>query len=171
VAEFPALPLFTDAYLADTEHLSDAEHGIYLKLLMVMWRSPNCRIPNDDDWIARRMRRTAAEVVKTVRPIISEFCQCDGNWITQKRLLKELEWCLSKRKQTSGAAKSRWEKEKHTSGRNAVSHNGRNAVSHDLRNAPYPTRPHQVRGLSEEGSKEDSEERSSGRPDFQNGEF
>jgi len=158
VAEFPALPLFTDAYLADTEHLSDAEHGIYLKILMIMWRSPNCRIPNDDVWIARRLRKTTAEVEKQVRPLLAEFCQSDGNWITQKRLLKELEWCLNKRKQTSGAAKSRWDKQKDIS--------ERNTASHRLRNAPYPTLPHPPRGFGNEEGKEDSESEASGLEDF-----
>ncbi len=48
MADFPALPLFTDAYLADCSHLSDAEHGRYLRLLMLVWLSPECRVPNDD---------------------------------------------------------------------------------------------------------------------------
>ena len=29
MARFPSLPLFVDAYLADTGHLTDAEHGRY----------------------------------------------------------------------------------------------------------------------------------------------
>src|SRR4051812_21801143 len=58
MAEFPALPLWTDAYLADCGHLSDAEHGRYFLLLMAMWRAPECRLPNDNDWLARRFRRS-----------------------------------------------------------------------------------------------------------------
>lgn len=38
MAEFPALPLWTDAYLADTAHLSYEEHGLYFHILMTMWR-------------------------------------------------------------------------------------------------------------------------------------
>jgi hypothetical protein len=42
MAEFPALPLWTDAYLGDTRHLSQSEHGAYLLLLITAWRTPNC---------------------------------------------------------------------------------------------------------------------------------
>ena len=33
----PAMPLFVDAY-ADTMHLTEAEDGVYMRLLMCMWR-------------------------------------------------------------------------------------------------------------------------------------
>ena len=45
MADFPALPLFTDAYLADCGYFSDAEHGRYLRLLMRLWQSPDCYLP------------------------------------------------------------------------------------------------------------------------------
>lgn len=32
MAEFPALPLWTDAYIGDTAHLTNEEHGVYLRL-------------------------------------------------------------------------------------------------------------------------------------------
>ena len=112
MAAFPSLPLFTDAYLADAGHLTDAEHGRYFLLLMQMWRTPECRLPNDDEWLARRFRRTVEQVRADLRPIISEFMQTDGNWITQKRLRKEWEWCRGHSKKQSDIAKSRWNKEK-----------------------------------------------------------
>lgn len=49
MADYAALPLFTDAYMADCSHLSDAEHGRYLLLLMLMWRSPGCRVALDGE--------------------------------------------------------------------------------------------------------------------------
>lgn len=111
MADFPALPLWTDAYLADTGHLTDQEHGIYLRLLMLMWRNPGCRLPNDDKWLARRF--TSVEYVQEhVRPLIEEFCSNDGNWITQKRLRREFEFCTSSSRKQRARAKSRWKKEK-----------------------------------------------------------
>ena len=126
MAEFPALPLWTDAYLADTAHLSDAENGLYIRLLILIWRSPLCRIPNDDSWLERRLGASLG-----IRPIIKEFCKCDGNWITQKRLLHEWKYVRAKSQQNSDAAKSRWRKEKDVS--------ERNADRHSERNAPTPT--------------------------------
>jgi hypothetical protein len=35
MSEFPCLPLFTDAFIADTGHLGAIETGAYLMLLMV----------------------------------------------------------------------------------------------------------------------------------------
>jgi uncharacterized protein YdaU (DUF1376 family) len=114
MAEFPSLPLFTDAYLADAGHLSDAEHGRYLLILMTMWRAPECRLPNDDEWLSRRFRRSVESVQSELRPIIAEFLQTNGNWLTQKRLRKEWEWCRRYSKNQSDRAKSRWDKEKDT---------------------------------------------------------
>jgi uncharacterized protein YdaU (DUF1376 family) len=110
VAEFPAFPVWTDAYAADTDHLSFVENGCYLKILFIMWRAPSQRIPNDDVWIARRLRCSAEEMVTLVRPLIAEFCQSDGNWITQKRLQKEWEYVQGISSKRRAAAQARWNK-------------------------------------------------------------
>ncbi len=56
MAEFPAMPLFTDAFIADTTHLTAAESGAYMMLLMCAWRRPNCDLPMDDKTLARITR-------------------------------------------------------------------------------------------------------------------
>lgn len=53
MAEFPALPIWTDAYLGDTRHLSAAQHGGYFLLLITAWRTHDCALPNDDKLLAR----------------------------------------------------------------------------------------------------------------------
>ena len=68
MAEFPSLPLFTDAYMRDCWHLSDAEHGRYLLLMILIWQSPQCRIPNDPDWIARRLKRSREDYDRDIAP-------------------------------------------------------------------------------------------------------
>lgn len=139
MADFAALPFFTDAYLADTDHLTFEEHGVYLRLLMLMWRTPHCRLPNDFKWISRRLRCDEDIFAKLVQPIIEEFCSSSGNWITQKRLSKEFEYVQSRRKQQSGRAKSRWEKGKDTCGNDATPHTSGNATPHRSGNAPSPS--------------------------------
>jgi uncharacterized protein YdaU (DUF1376 family) len=83
VAELPFLPIATDAYLADCDHLTDAEHGPYFLMLMALWRAPGQWLPNDNKWLARKFRRSVQAIEKEYRPLIAEFCDCNGNWITQ----------------------------------------------------------------------------------------
>lgn len=131
MADFSALPLFTDAFLADTSHLSDAECGLYLRLLMTIWRSPGCRVPNDEAWLAKRFQRSVEACRIEVIPLVKEFCNSDGNWITQKRLSREFEYVKSHSKKQSDRAKSRWERDKN--------HAGGYAEPHAPGNAPTPT--------------------------------
>jgi uncharacterized protein YdaU (DUF1376 family) len=134
MADYPAMPLFTDAYLADTTHLTDAEHGLYLRLLMIMWRSPGCRIPNEPQWIARRLNKTMEEYDLLVRPIVDEFLISSGNWLTQKRLSKEYDFVRGYSKKQSDRAKSRWNKEK-----SACQTDERHQSGIPSGNAPTPT--------------------------------
>lgn len=119
MAEFPALPMWTDAYLADCDHLTDAEHGRYFLMLQHMWRAPNRRLPNDDVWLARKFRRTVEEVQSQLRPLIAEFFKTDGNWLFHKRLEREWERLSEQSRKQSERAKSRWDKEKSSSRGNA----------------------------------------------------
>lgn len=112
MAEFPALPLFTDAYLADTTHLSEVEHGRYFLMLVHLWRMPNKRFPNDNKWLARKFSKTVEEVETDLRPLISEFFKVDGNCIWHKRIDKEFAHCRGVSGKRSDAAKARWGKEK-----------------------------------------------------------
>ena len=112
MAEFPALPIWTDAYMLDCGHLTDAEHGRYFLLLMLIWRSPECRIPNEPEWVSRKLKRTLAEYESDILPLINEFCKNTGNWITQKRLSKEFLYLQKKSKSQSDKANLRWTKEK-----------------------------------------------------------
>lgn len=122
MAKFSSLPLFTDSWLADTAHLSRIERGLYMDLLVLCWRTPGCKVPNDREWISRRLRLDASES-EALETIIKEFMTSTGNYLYQKRLKKEFEYVLAKSEKNSVAAKSRWNKE--------------NAVC--KRNAPTPT--------------------------------
>src|SRR5262249_39204695 len=61
MAKFPMLPLYTDAFIADTLHLDPAEVGAYMLMLMAAWRTPDCSLPNDDA-ILRKITRMDARV-------------------------------------------------------------------------------------------------------------
>ena len=112
MADFPALPLWTDAYLADTIHLTEEQHGIYMLLLMHCWRAPNCRIPDDDGWIALRFKRPVEWVREHARPIVKEFFISHDAMLSQKRLSKEFKYITSSHLKRVSAAKRRWDKEK-----------------------------------------------------------
>lgn len=88
MAEFPVLPLFTDAYLGDTRHLSTIEHGAYLLLLITAWRTPQCRLPDDDKLLARYAGLTGAQW-RRMRSTIEDFFHVDKGWWTQRRLTDE----------------------------------------------------------------------------------
>lgn len=139
MAELPFFPLAIDAYLADCGHLTDAEHGRYLLILMELWRAPHCRLPNDDAWLARRFRRTVEAVQSELRPLLAEFCQSDGNWITQKRLSKEFSRARKVTRQRSDAAKSLWRKKKGGSERIREETHPRIAPAYEPTPTPTPT--------------------------------
>ena len=85
MAEFPALPLFTDAYLADTRHLTTEEHGAYLLLLICAWRSRGCALKDDDKTLAR-IAGLSPTRWRRLKPALVDFFQIeDGLW-RQKKL-------------------------------------------------------------------------------------
>lgn len=106
MADFPSLPLWTDAYLADTTDLSAEEHGCYLLLLMAAWRTPTCSLPDDDQRLAR-MAKVGPKKWKKMRPVMERFFTVsDGQW-TQNRLLKERDRVETSRNQKRQAAQAK----------------------------------------------------------------
>lgn len=92
MSKAPAMPMYWDAYLADTTHLTTEEHGAYMLLLAAMWRR-NAWVPDDDKDNARilgltpsKWRKIKARLMETV----SGFRVEDGK-ITQEKLQKTWE--------------------------------------------------------------------------------
>lgn len=111
MAQLPPLPIDTKAWLLDTDHLSRFERGFYFDLLLLMWCTPGCRVPNDIEWIARKLVVTDDEIA-TLKSLIKEFCQSDGNWLTQKRLRREYDNAQRFSRFQGDNAKRKWRKEK-----------------------------------------------------------
>lgn len=112
MAEFPAIPIWTDSYLADTRHLSTEQHGAYMLLLMEAWRRPACSLPDDDSILARLSG--LGDRWPENRETVMAFWDRDGRrkeW-TQKRLLKERDYVASKRRSQRDNAARRWNKSK-----------------------------------------------------------
>lgn len=108
MAEFPALPFWTDAYIGDTAHLTNEEHGVYLRLLMFAWRSPGCCLPDDDKRLAIMVGMTDKKW-RAVRPVIAAFWIIENGVWTQKRLTKERDFVRGKSEKNRDAAKARWD--------------------------------------------------------------
>lgn len=106
MAEFPAMPLFTDAYMADTRHLTAAQHGAYLLLLMTAWRMPDCKLPNDDVFLSRCAAMNL-RTWKANKDVVMAFWKLDDEQkFTQSRLLDERKFVDDKRSKNSDAGKA-----------------------------------------------------------------
>jgi len=128
MADFPSLPLWTDAYLADTTDLSAEEHGVYLLLLMAAWRTPTCSLPDDDTRLAR-MAKIGPKKWRRMRPVMERFFTVEAGQWTQNRLLKERDRVEKSRNQKSQAAHAKHDKDKKTRENSFPSDAHRNAKS------------------------------------------
>ena len=107
MAELPAIPLWTDSYLADTRHLSTLEHGAYLLLLMETWRRKDTALP-DDDALWARLAGVDLRTWKRIKPTIRAFfTQRDDGYFEQRRLVDEKQFVMARRDRLSAAAKAR----------------------------------------------------------------
>lgn len=129
MADYPALPLWTDAYIADTMHMGCLESGAYLHLLMAAWRSPSCTLPDDDKQLGRMARCTPREWQR-VSPVVMNFWTLDEKTKTwsQKRLLKEREYVRAKSERAKRAADTKHQKDKESDSANAPAEQVQNDV-------------------------------------------
>tara|TARA_B100001059_G_C17798931_1_gene564911 strand:+ start:451 stop:1128 length:678 start_codon:yes stop_codon:yes gene_type:complete len=103
------MPLWVGDYLADTQHLSTQEHGVYILLIMHYWR--NGPLPDDK----RKVLRISGVSRYTVcQPILEEFFTLsEGRW-HHKRIDAELQKNKEYRELRAAAGKAganaRWKK-------------------------------------------------------------
>lgn len=130
------MPLYVADYRADTAHLSAAEHGAYLLLIMHYWSTGS--LPDDDRQLARIACMAPTEW-KRARPTIAAFFH-DGwkHGRIDEELKRAEEVAASYAARASQAAKTRWSK--HASS-NAPSTTSSNATGM-LENAQPPSPSH-----------------------------
>ena len=80
------MPLFVGDYLGDTGHLTTAQHGAYLLLLMHQWRCGS--IPNDPTQLARLCRCTRSTWTRHIAPAVLAFFQIEGDQLTYLHLFR-----------------------------------------------------------------------------------
>jgi uncharacterized protein YdaU (DUF1376 family) len=133
----PAIPLFGDAYMADTTHLTLEEHGAYLKLMMVAWRIDGCCLPDDDARLARILGITAGKWAKIKLAVMAFWSIENGVWI-QARLSKERAFVEKKRQKNSDISSEAWAKRK---AQDVENKQPDECERIDERNAPPPPPP------------------------------
>ena len=113
MAEFPALQIWTDALLGDTQHLSAEQFGAYMLMLIVAWRAPDNGLPDDDRQLARITRLTPVKW-KANAPILRAFWSVGNSRLRQKRLDIVKNSVTEFGKKQKANAKARWLKDNET---------------------------------------------------------
>lgn len=98
------MPLYISDYLADTLHLSVAEHGAYMLMLMHAWMN-NGSLPASDDRLRRIARMDADEWREAGPELRSYFYEVDGS-LRHHRLDRELDRAKANIEQRSNAGKA-----------------------------------------------------------------
>lgn len=111
MSELPYLKLYVEDFLLATETCSDAEVGLYLRLLLLAWRDPDNSLPDDAAAICRKLRVTAHNRAK-VEAILKAFFDKTGDKWRQKRLDFERAKARQSYTQKVEASRSRWQKTK-----------------------------------------------------------
>jgi len=108
MAELPIMPIATDALIADTTHMSAEEMGVYVRLLIAMWRH-RAQLPDKPRELARiggvSLRRWNKISEKVMRPMT----KLEGI-ITQKRLSITYSKAQQIHAKRTAASLKRWRK-------------------------------------------------------------
>lgn len=114
MADYPALSMWTDAYLADTGDLTLEEHGTYTLMLYLAWRRPDNALLNDMEWLRRALGAHARFHGHTFNAVGVRMLQRfwfldpqDGKW-HQKRLDRERDRRVKLSSNASQSALKRW---------------------------------------------------------------
>lgn len=98
----PYIPLWIDDFDAAIAHLTLEEEAVYSRLMRLAWRTIDCVLANDINFIARKIRAEKP----LVEAILNEFFTLDdkNRWF-QKRLKAEFEGIIQKIEKRKNAGK------------------------------------------------------------------
>lgn len=147
MSQAPAMPLFIDALIGDTTHLSAEEFGAYLLILCKTWSNNGTPLPDDDRRMARVCRVTPGYWRKHLRPVLAPFFDLSGQDFRQKRLEKEWIFVASQSQKNRDSANARWLKNKKTGDANGYA---RTMPERCQTDAPTPTPIYKKYNLREE---------------------
>lgn len=150
MSDAPAMPVFPDAYLADTTHLSTEEHGAYLLLLMAMWRRSGS-VPNDDRDLARIVGLDLPKWRKTKRRLMPLLTR-EGDTLTQKRLRKEWEYVQEKRNKNAANGRAGGRPKSNINNRLGKANGGQNENPNESPHNPEPIPIEKASAFSERAS-------------------
>lgn len=108
------MPLYVADYISDTGHLTAAQHGAYLLLIMHYWRTGG--LPTDDGSLSRIARMSPEEWDSNRIAIASFFTSTWGHKRIDKELSEAKKTWEKRRSAGSAGAKSRWNKRKPDNG-------------------------------------------------------
>ena len=77
MARLPIMPVFTDALVGDTLHLSRDQFGAYMLILIATWRNNGQALPDDDRRMAHLTRISRVPWRQQERGHLSP-CSCAG---------------------------------------------------------------------------------------------
>lgn len=100
----PYMPFFIAEYLADTAHLSAAEHGAYLLLIMNYWQRGK-PLPAEDRKLARIARMSDDEWAESRETLSQFFVETELAW-THKRIDAELAIASEKSAKAKASARA-----------------------------------------------------------------
>lgn len=88
MSQAPFWPVATDAFIADTTHLTAEQTGAYMMLLMCLWRSNGKPLPLEHKKLCR-MARVGPNRWPKIWEEIQDFFIVENGMVTQNRLCKD----------------------------------------------------------------------------------
>jgi uncharacterized protein YdaU (DUF1376 family) len=114
MSERPWMPLYVNDFRMDTLDLGADEVGVYLIMLMLMWRREDAALPNDMAWLKRSLQQCVANFHghsfnRIVPKLLKRYFQLgeDDKW-RNKRLTKERQIADKRSANQSQIADKRW---------------------------------------------------------------